>query len=81
MTETPKRDDLELIGWGVVGEPGDDLFVTGPAGRALDLTGYSEADYWSPDFLGPDVDGIVPVYSDADGRQFPGGATTYDYVA
>ena len=71
--EHPARfRNLEFIGWGVVGRPQPGVIVSGPAGDSIDVTGYNESDYWDQGrFKGPDPYGIVPVYRDENGKQFP----------
>lgn len=74
--------NLEYVGWGIVGEPQQDVIVTGPSGDSIDVTGYNTADYWnSHTFLGADSFGIVPVYRTADGKQFPADAKVYPHLA
>lgn len=77
-----KMTELEYRGWGLIGEPQQDVIVQGPSGNSLDVTGYHAADYWDGEkFLGPDIFGVVPIYRTADGNQFPANAQPYPYLA
>ncbi|MCX7898576.1 MAG: hypothetical protein N2444_00545 [Methylocystis sp.] len=75
-------ENLNLVGWGVVGEPKEELLVRTPEGMGIDVRGYQTGDYWDGNgkFLGPDCDGIVPIYMTPTGEQFPKDATAYPYV-
>jgi hypothetical protein len=72
-------DELEFQGWGLVTDDiPDGVLVNG----YLNVTGYNAADYWQGNyFKGADVWGIVPIYLNVQGQQFPADATAYHYRA
>ena len=74
--------NLKHMGWGVVGPARHDLLVDGPGGRTLELYGYNDCYYWDENgFKGADEYGIVPIYEDEHGEQFPTDAKEYPYFA
>lgn len=69
------KAELEFVGWGLVGEPQDDMIT---ANGEIDVTGYNESDYWNGDeFLGEDCFGVTPIYTTSAGEQFPVDAQQY----
>jgi len=79
------RNEMTFLGWGLIGEPQEEVIVQTGNGRGIDVTGYYEGDYWdgpnASDFKGPDPYGVVPVYEMPDGGIFPIGARQYPYNA
>lgn len=76
------KAELEFVGWGLVGEPQDNMIVQTENGEGIDVTGYNESDYWNGDeFLGEDCFGVTPIYKTSTGEQFPDDASQYPYRA
>ena len=83
-TQTCKRSDLQFLGWGLIGEPQEGIFVAGPTPlKTIDVSGYNETDYWIGNaYLGADNFGVTPIYQHrVTGEQFPVEAEQYPYLA